>query len=292
MKFPCPFCGGRIGATEEWFGLQVPCPHCGQQIQVPGQPLPGKPKPEAPSSPPPQPARSRHVQTAIILTLGVIVAGFTSLAVFSSLSPRGSFSEAARSSPPEPAQAGKASPSPPRWADLLPQWLRSLQPQPKIIACRLVDCLLDKAGERELGLADADTKVFAAVRMGIPASFFIPTADDYEAMKRSHAGDQPLPPPEQCRWFDAAKFQLILANGSTYDGLVLCRLCQHNIPGTAAGSAWGSTIGEVTFALTPSAVNLKRIEELEVCFAVNKTEAQARPYRLRFAGLELPVPVE
>lgn len=225
-----------------------------------------------------------------MLALGAVVAAFTLLAIAPALVWRASFSGAGR---PGPAAAVPA-PAAHRldWTSLLPKWLPSFQPRPKILACRLLDCLLDKAGGRELGLADADTKIFAAVRMGIPASYFVPAPDDYAAMQRSNSGNQPLPPPEQCRWFDAGKFQLILANGSTYDGLVLCRLCQNAVPGSAAGSAWGSTIGEVTFSIAPTAVNLKRIEELEICFAVNKTEAQCRPYRLRFAGLELPVPLD
>ena len=39
LKFECPHCGQRIGATHDQIGMTASCPNCGQDFTVPGEPI-------------------------------------------------------------------------------------------------------------------------------------------------------------------------------------------------------------------------------------------------------------
>lgn len=261
MKFACPSCAGRIGATKDFYGLSVPCPHCGKQIVVPGASTANKAKS----------ALSWRQRISSALRLGVFAAILFALGSW--------FWGGIRDKMP--------------WLlSFLTNWSSTQVSAPRVLSSRLVDCQLSSSAQQLLGLPEPGNKVLVVVRMRIPSRSVIPTAAEYEAMQRNGAGSWMVPSLDRCRWYDARKFMLVVANGTSYEGMALCHFCKRNAMTGFSDSGWGTTMGEVMFSFLPNQFDKDQGEELEVCFAVKKDELTTEPVLVKFAGTEMKVVIK
>jgi hypothetical protein len=258
MKFACPSCAGRIGATKDFYGLAVPCPHCGKQIVVPGASTVDQKQST--------PVWRRRI--SFFLRLGIFAVVLFALGSWFWGGIRGKI---------------------PLLLSVLSSRFSTQVSAPRVLSCRLVDCQLSDSAQQLLGLPDPGNKVLVVVRMMIPSRLVIPSATEYEAMQRNGAGSWMVPSLERCRWFDARKFSLVVRSGSNCEGLALCRFCKRNAFTGLSDSGWGTSMGEVMFSVLPNQLDKDRGEELEVCFAVRKEELTTESLQVRFAGAEMPV---
>ena len=85
---------------------------------------------------------------------------------------------------------------------------------------------------------------------------------------------------------------LVVANGTSYEGMALCHFCKRNAMTGFSDSGWGTTMGEVMFSFLPNQFDKDQGEELEVCFAVKKDELTTEPVLVKFAGTEMKVVIK